>query len=260
MGPHPTRPRFHAYNLHMSRVVKLRRDASAYGSDPRRFATPTSGSGPPPFSPAVCVRTSLCSSTVMTRPMITPTKINAITISPVRAGARYGLDSKRIIAAPVCIAASPRQQASLSRPAIWWRSGGNSAFIAIPLIGTRRLAVVRRCRVPALSVRRPLGDHIGTSHRPDDLLFGARTAAQQIGLPLRAGLHTGEIEIRSKDIGGIGVHAAAHVMAKSQPTEVLVSRVVTDLVSGAGLKLSGHGSHELKGLPGRWDLFAASVW
>jgi class 3 adenylate cyclase len=85
------------------------------------------------------------------------------------------------------------------------------------------------------------------------------TAAEQIGLPLRAGLHTGEIEIRGKDIGGIAVHAAARVMAQSQPTEVLVSRVVTDLVAGAGLKFSERGSHELKGLPGRWDLYAASV-
>jgi pimeloyl-ACP methyl ester carboxylesterase len=85
------------------------------------------------------------------------------------------------------------------------------------------------------------------------------TAAQQINLPLRAGLHTGEIEVMGKDIGGIAVHAAARVMAQSQPTEVLVSRVVTDLVAGAGLKFSERGSHELKGLPGRWDLFAASV-
>lgn len=85
------------------------------------------------------------------------------------------------------------------------------------------------------------------------------SAAQQIGMPLRAGLHTGEIEIRGRDIGGIAVHAAARVMAQSQPAEVLVSRVVTDLVAGAGLKFSERGSHELKGLPGRWDLFAASV-
>src|SRR5258708_35851153 len=81
----------------------------------------------------------------------------------------------------------------------------------------------------------------------------------KIGLPLRAGLHTGEIEIRGRDIGGIAVHAAARVMAQSQSSEVLVSRVVTDLVAGAGLKFSDRGSHELKGLPGRWDLFAASV-
>ena len=82
-------------------------------------------------------------------------------------------------------------------------------------------------------------------------------AAQQVGLSLRAGLHTGEIEMRGADIGGISVHAAARVMAKCLPGEVLVSRVVTDLVAGAGLKFSERGSQELKGLPGRWDLFAA---
>jgi pimeloyl-ACP methyl ester carboxylesterase len=85
------------------------------------------------------------------------------------------------------------------------------------------------------------------------------TAATQIGLSLRAGLHTGEIERRDRDIGGVAVHAAARVMALSGPGEVLVSRVVTDLVAGAGLKFSERGSYELKGLPGRWDLFAAST-
>jgi class 3 adenylate cyclase len=85
------------------------------------------------------------------------------------------------------------------------------------------------------------------------------TASEQIGLPLRAGLHTGEIEIRGRDIGGIAVHAAARVMAQSQSSEVLVSRVVTDLVAGAGPKFSERGSHELNGLPGKWELFAASL-
>lgn len=89
------------------------------------------------------------------------------------------------------------------------------------------------------------------------LAFGS--AARQIGLPVRAGLHTGEIEIRGKDIGGIAVHAAARVMSQCGSDEVLVSRVVTDLVAGAGLKFAERGSHELKGLPGRWDLFAASL-
>ena len=89
------------------------------------------------------------------------------------------------------------------------------------------------------------------------LALGA--ASKQIGLPLRAGLHTGEIEIRGRDIGGIAVHAAARVMGQSQSSEVLVSRVVTDLVAGSGLKFSHRGSHELKGLPGRWRLFAASA-
>lgn len=89
------------------------------------------------------------------------------------------------------------------------------------------------------------------------LSFGA--AARQLGLPLRAGLHTGEIEVRGRDIGGITVHTAARVMAQSGSNEVLVSRVVTDLVAGADLKFSERGSFELKGLPGRWDLFAASM-
>jgi pimeloyl-ACP methyl ester carboxylesterase/class 3 adenylate cyclase len=88
------------------------------------------------------------------------------------------------------------------------------------------------------------------------LAFGS--AAKQIGLPVRAGLHTGEIELRGNDIGGIAVHAAARVMAQSGSDEVLVSRVVTDLVAGAGLKFAERGSFELKGLPGKWDLFAAS--
>jgi pimeloyl-ACP methyl ester carboxylesterase len=89
------------------------------------------------------------------------------------------------------------------------------------------------------------------------LAFGS--ASKQIGLPVRAGLHTGEIEVRGDDIGGIAVHAAARVMSQCGSDEVFVSRVVTDLVAGAGLKFAERGSFELKGLPGRWDLFAASA-
>ena len=85
------------------------------------------------------------------------------------------------------------------------------------------------------------------------------SAAGQLGIPLRAGLHTGEIEMRGRDIGGIAVHAAARVMAQAGPGETLVSRVVTDLVAGAGLGFAERGSHELKGIPGRWELFAASL-
>ena len=89
------------------------------------------------------------------------------------------------------------------------------------------------------------------------LEFGG--AVRQIGLPIRAGVHTGEIELRGSDIGGVAVHAAARVMAQSGANEVVVSRVVADLVAGAGLKFSERGSYELKGLPGRWELYAASV-
>lgn len=83
------------------------------------------------------------------------------------------------------------------------------------------------------------------------------TAARQIGLPLRAGLHTGEIEVRGDDVGGIAVHVAARVMGQSGTDEVLVSRVVTDLVAGAELKFAERGSFGLKGIPGSWDLLAA---
>jgi class 3 adenylate cyclase len=76
------------------------------------------------------------------------------------------------------------------------------------------------------------------------------SVAREIGLNLRAGLHTGEIEMRGDDIGGVAVHAAARVMAQSRPNEVLVSRVVTDLVAGAGLKFAERGTHELKGAAG----------
>jgi class 3 adenylate cyclase len=82
--------------------------------------------------------------------------------------------------------------------------------------------------------------------------------ARQIGLPLRAGLHTGEVEMRGNDIGGIAVHVAARIMGRSGANEVFVSRVVTDLVAGAGLRFTDRGSFDLKGLPGSWDLFAAN--
>lgn len=85
------------------------------------------------------------------------------------------------------------------------------------------------------------------------------SAARDIGVQLRTGLHTGEIEARGRDVGGVAVHAAARVMGQADPGEVLVSRVVTDLVSGAGLQFAERGSHELKGLPGRWELFAAAL-
>ena len=88
------------------------------------------------------------------------------------------------------------------------------------------------------------------------LAFGS--AAQQSGLQLRAGLHTGEIELRGERVGGVAVHAAARVMAQAGANEVFVSRVVTDLVAGAGLKFAERGAFDLKGIPGRWELFAAS--
>jgi class 3 adenylate cyclase len=80
----------------------------------------------------------------------------------------------------------------------------------------------------------------------------------RLGLNLRAGLHTGEVELRGEDIAGIAVNTAARIMSEAGPGETLVSRVVTDLVAGSGVSFSPREPRELKGLPGRWDLFAAS--
>jgi class 3 adenylate cyclase len=80
--------------------------------------------------------------------------------------------------------------------------------------------------------------------------------ARQLGLDVRVGLHTGEIERRGDDVAGIGVHIAARVEALAQPGEVWVSRTVTDLVTGSGIDFSDRGEHHLKGVPGTWQLFA----
>jgi class 3 adenylate cyclase len=83
-----------------------------------------------------------------------------------------------------------------------------------------------------------------------------RDAAGDAGVELRAGIHTGEVEQRGADIGGIAVHLAARVQALAEPREVLVSRTVADLVAGSGIAFGDRGEHELKGVPGRWRLLA----
>lgn len=81
---------------------------------------------------------------------------------------------------------------------------------------------------------------------------------RQIGIDIRAGLHTGEIEIAGDGVAGIAVHTGQRVSALAAPCEVLVSRTVADLVAGSGLEFEPRGEHELKGVPGRWQLYAAT--
>jgi pimeloyl-ACP methyl ester carboxylesterase/class 3 adenylate cyclase len=80
--------------------------------------------------------------------------------------------------------------------------------------------------------------------------------AGRLGLPIRAGLHTGECEIMGEDIGGIAVHIGARVAAMAASGEVLVSSTVKDLVAGSGLRFEDRGSRALKGVPEEWRLFA----
>ncbi len=85
-----------------------------------------------------------------------------------------------------------------------------------------------------------------------------RDAVQALGIEVRAGLHTGECEVRGDDIGGIGVHIGARVSALARPNEVLVSSTLRDLVIGSGLEFDDRGTHDLKGVPDEWRLFAVA--
>lgn len=83
-------------------------------------------------------------------------------------------------------------------------------------------------------------------------------ALARLGLATRAGLHTGEIEVRNDDVGGVGVHIAARVLDLARPGEVLVSRTVKDLSVGASLDFADRGVHALQGLEDGWRLFAVT--
>jgi class 3 adenylate cyclase len=84
-----------------------------------------------------------------------------------------------------------------------------------------------------------------------------REAARQLGLEVRSGVHTGEVERRGRDVAGIAVHIAARVAALAEPGTVWVSRTVVDLVVGSQLDFSDRGAHQLKGVPGTWQLYSA---
>jgi len=87
--------------------------------------------------------------------------------------------------------------------------------------------------------------------------FALRRQVQNLGLEMRAALHTGEIERRGDDVAGIGVHIASRIVSLAGPGEVLVSRTVRDLVAGSGLDFVDRGTHALKGVPEEWQVLAA---
>ncbi len=83
-------------------------------------------------------------------------------------------------------------------------------------------------------------------------------AVKELGIEIRAGLHTGEVETIDRNVGGIAVATAARIAATAQPSEILVSQTVKDLVAGSGLVFEDAGEHELKGVPDRWRLYRAT--
>jgi class 3 adenylate cyclase len=83
-----------------------------------------------------------------------------------------------------------------------------------------------------------------------------RAAVRALDIEVRAGLHTGEIEMRGDDVAGVAVHIGARVSALAGTGEVLVSSTVKDLVAGSGIEFEDRGEHELKGVPGTWHLYS----
>jgi class 3 adenylate cyclase len=88
-----------------------------------------------------------------------------------------------------------------------------------------------------------------------DILAGAK----DIGLNLRAGVHTGEVEVRGDDIAGLAVTIAKRVCDLSGPDQVLVTETVRSMTIGAGINFTNQGKQELKGVPGPWRLFTVVV-
>jgi class 3 adenylate cyclase len=88
---------------------------------------------------------------------------------------------------------------------------------------------------------------------------GARNAVGELGLDIRVGIHTGEVELVGGRVEGIAVHIGARITAEARPREVLVSSIVRDLAGGSGIDFEDRGMHDLKGVPGEWHLFAARL-
>ena len=84
---------------------------------------------------------------------------------------------------------------------------------------------------------------------------GLPAAMHPLGIEVRCGLHTGEMEIPDNDVAGLAVHIAARISALAGPSEVLVSRTVKDLVAGSGIDMASRGTHTLKGVPDQWEVF-----
>jgi class 3 adenylate cyclase len=122
--------------------------------------------------------------------------------------------------------------------------------------------------------RRSIGRHGGalvkstgdgllvTFDSPGDALrcaAGLREELADLGIEIRSGIHVGEAHRRGSDVSGVAVHLAARVMALAAPGEVLVSSAVPPLMVGSEIEFEDRGTHELRGVPGSWPLFAARI-
>jgi class 3 adenylate cyclase len=130
------------------------------------------------------------------------------------------------------------------------------------LLEAHDAGVRRQVEMHGGRVVKGLGDgYLATFEGPARAIRCAAALAEDVdslGIELRAGIHTGECELLEDDVGGMAVHIGARVAAEAEPGEVLVSGAVRDLVVGSGIEFEDRGIHELKGVPGSWNLLAVA--
>ncbi len=168
-------------------------------------------------------------------------------------------------AAPVATAGSRARSRCCSRTWSARRSAPPSS--ATPVAGAPRAAQRSRTslprRVPRAGDRpggRRLSRHVRRPGARHSLCPGDRhIRCRREGLEIRAGVHSGEVELLDQGVGGISVHVGARVAAEAGPGEVLVTSTVKDLVAGSGIDFVERGDRVLKGVPGSWRLFAAAA-
>ena len=205
------------------------------------------------------------------------TQVTVLFTEAASGGTEVVLKHENLPAIPVCLrhwngwkAAWPRMEAALNRvlaTVLFTDIVGSTAHAN--KVGDRRWRellnqyddLVRRHlqRLRGRQVKATGDGTLATFDGPARAIECARgivEGVRALGLEVRAGLHTGEVEPRGKDLAGVAVHIAARVSGLAGPGEVLVSRTVTDLVAGSGIEFVDRGEHELKGLPGTWKLFA----
>lgn len=85
-----------------------------------------------------------------------------------------------------------------------------------------------------------------------------REELRGVGLDVRVGMHVGEVDLQRRDVAGVGVHIASRVMSEAEPSQILVSRTVRDLVGGSDIALTDAGTRRLTGIEGEWELFAVA--
>ena len=169
-------------------------------------------------------------------------------------GARHAADPERVLATVMFgdIVDSTRHAAELGDRR--WRDVLESFGTAV----ARELGRFRGREV------KNLGDGmLATFDGPARAISCAATvrdvARADYGLELRASLHTGEVEVIGNDVGGIAVHIAARILSEAGSGELVVSNTVKDLVVGSGIEFEDRGEHELRGVPGRWRLWAVAA-